>query len=232
MYFVKQGDGQPVVYLHGWGCDGSVFLPIVNRLPNYANYLVDFNGFGRSDPPPEDGWTVADYAECVREFLLEQGLSAVTVVAHSFGCRVALVLAATYPELVARMLLVAPAGLRRFSLSRWWKVRVYKLSKAIAKFSGRTPTEKYASDDYANCSPAMRRTFVKVINQDLSFYAKRICCPVIIVNGREDEATPLTHAKRLNRLIAHCSLVEIEGDHFAFFRAPKAFADTVKNFVE
>ena len=232
MYFVKQGNGQPVVYLHGWGCDGSMFLPVVKYLPNYANYLVDFNGFGNSDPPPEYGWTVIDYAEQLREFLQEQDLRNVTLVGHSFGCRVAIALAANYPELVSRMLLVAPAGLRRFSLSRWWKVRKYKLSKFFAKVREVQPTAKHASEDYLSCSPAMRATFVKVINQDLSSYAKRVSCPVVIVNGREDTATPLTHAKRLNRLIPKSNLVEIAGDHFAFFRMPKAFADTVKNFVE
>ena len=232
MYFEQHGNGQPVVFLHGWGCDGSIFLSVVERLPNYANYLVDFNGFGKSNPPPESGWAVADFVEQLVDFLQEHNLSNVTVVGHSFGCRVALVLAANHPELVCRMLLVAPAGLRRFSLSRWWKVTKYKLSKFFAKRRGVAVTAKYASEDYLNCSAAMRNTFVKVINEDLSSYAKRVACPVLIVNGREDSATPLSHAKRLHKLIKHSSLVEIDGDHFAFFRNSKAFADTIKNFVE
>ena len=232
MYFERYGEGRPVVYLHGWGCDGSIFLPIVKQLPDYANYTVDFAGFGKSESPPDSGFTVEDYAEQLRQFLLEQNLQGVTLVGHSFGCRVALVLAATYPELVARMLLVAPAGLRRFSFSRWCKVRIYKLSKFFAKLRKTEPALKYASEDYTNCSAGMRVTFVKVINADLSSYAKRVKCPVLIVNGREDMATPLKHARRLNKLIANSSLVEIDGDHFAFFRVPVAFANTVKNFVE
>ena len=232
MYFEQSGQGQPVVYLHGWGCDGSIFSPIVNLLPCYANYTVDFAGFGKSEDPSVSGFTVEDYAEQLKDFLSQHNLVGVTLVGHSFGCRVALVLAATYPELVARMLFVAPAGLRRFSLSRWCKVGVYKLSKLLAKLTKTEPTSKYASVDYANCSPAMRATFVKVVNADLSAYAKRVKCPVLIVNGREDTATPLQHAKRLSRLIRGSSLVEIEGDHFAFFRAPVAFANTIQNFVE
>ena len=232
MYFVKQGSGKPVVYLHGWGCDGSVFTPIAKRLPNYDNYLVDFAGFGNSDPPPESGWTVEAYAEQLKEFLSEQNLRSVILVGHSFGCRVALVLAATRPELVERMLLVAPAGLRRFSFKRWFKVAYYKTSKFFAGLFKRQPKLKYASQDYADCSEGMRRTFVKVVNADLSSYAKRISCPTLIVNGRQDAATPLKHAKRLNKLIKTSTLVQIDGDHFAFFRMPTAFANTVKNFVE
>ena len=232
MYFERYGEGAPVVYLHGWGCDGSIFLPIAKQLPEYANYLVDFAGFGSSESPPESGWTVPDYAEQLKDFLQEHNLQSVTLVGHSFGCRVALVLAASYPHLVDRMLLVAPAGLRKFSLARWLKVVHYKISKFFARLFRRQVRAKFASSDYANCNLAMRRTFVKIVNADLSKYAKRVQCPTIIVNGREDTATPLSHAKRLNKLVANSSLVEIEGDHFAFFRAPTAFANTVKNFVE
>ena len=231
MYFQQWGNGEPIVYLHGWGCDGSIFNSVVERLPDYANYVVDFPGFGKSEMPPTSGWTVMDYAEKLREFLSEQQLTGVTIVGHSFGCRVALVLAASYPELVSRMLLVAPAGLRKFSLSRWWKVFKYKLSRWLRRLIHKQPVLRHASDDYANCPAPLKATFVKVINADLSRYARRIKCPVIIVNGRDDTATPLTHAKRLNKLIAGSHLVAIDGDHFAFFRAPVAFAKTIQNFV-
>ena len=232
MYFEQSGNGESVVvYLHGWGCDGSIFAPIVKRLPNCKNYVVDFVGFGRSEEPPESGLSVGDYAEQLYQFLQEQDLPYVTLVGHSFGCRVAIVLAATHPELVERMLLVAPAALRRFSLKRWWRVQMYKLNKFLAKLGLVQISQSYGSDDYRNCSSAMRKTFVKVVNQDLSSYAKRVRCPVIIVNGTSDTATPITHARRLNRLLPDSHLIEIDGDHYAFFYTPKAFADTIQNFV-
>ena len=232
MYFEVRGEGEEkVVYLHGWGCDGTIFAPIVNRLPNFSNYTVDFDGFGKSPSPPDEGFSIVDYAERLREFLTEQGLARVTLVGHSFGCRVAMVLAAKYPQLVDRMLFVGPAGLRRFSFKRWWRVRLYKLRKFLAKMKLAPYPKNCGSEDYRNCSAAMRATFVKVINQDLSRYAKRVKCPVLIVNGRSDEATPLIHAKRLAKLIPDCQLVEIDGGHYAFFYSPAAFANTIKNFV-
>ena len=232
MYFQLYGDGEhAVVYLHGWGCDGSIFAPIVERLSNYRNYLVDFPGFGKSASPPDEGFAVADYARELHEFLAQQNLSRVTIVGHSFGCRVALVLAATHPQLVERMLFVAPAGLRLFSWKRWWRVARYKLLKLLARLKITPMPCGYGSEDYRNCSEAMRATFVKVVNEDLSRHARRVKCPVLIVNGRADTATPLKHAKKLRRLIADCELVEIDGDHYAFFLSPSAFANTVKNFV-
>ncbi len=227
MYFLQTGRGITVVYLHGWGCDGSIFSPVVDKLPNLHNILVDMRGFGKSDPPPAAGWNVGDYAEDLYDFFQKQGIVRAALVCHSFGCRVAMVFAATHPELVSRILLVAPAGIRRFSLKRWLHVRRYKFKKLFGKID-----ISNASDDYLNCSDTMRATFIKVINEDLSRYAKRIICPVLIVAGRDDAAVPIWQARTLRRLIPESSLVEIEGDHFAFFRSPRAFAQTIQNFVE
>lgn len=227
-YYEQLGEGSStIIYLHGWGASGSIFREVARRLPEYSNYLIDFAGFGQSEQPSLDGWTVFDYANQLIGFMSEQGIASATLVGHSFGCRVAMVVAATRPELVERLLLVAPAGLRRFSLKRWLKVKAYKLRKKL----GLKNAEQSGSDDYRNCSDEMKRTFVKVVNQDLSRYAKRITSQTIIVNGRTDTATPLKHARRLNRLIKNSELVEINGDHFAFFYVPQAFADTVKIFV-
>ena len=60
---------------------------------------------------------------------------------------------------------------------------------------------------------------------------KRVRCSVLIVNGDKDDATPLAHAKRLNKLIRGSVLVTVEGGHFAFFQT-RAFAQTIKNFAE
>lgn len=232
MYFEKFGEGDEViVYLHGWGCDGRIFAPIVKRLPSYTNYMVDFDGFGNTPEPSEQGMCVADYADKLYRFLEENGLTRVTLVGHSFGCRVAMVLAARYPQMISRMLFVGPAGLRRFSLKRWWRVRRYKFRKFLARLGLAPMPISQGSEDYRSCSPSMKATFVKVVNEDLSRYARRVKCPVLIVNGRQDSATPLAHAKRLARLIPNCELVVIEGDHYAFFYSPQAFANTIKNFV-
>lgn len=226
MYCKTLGSGKPVLYLHGWGCDGSIFLPVARLLPQCANYLLDLPGFGSSAPPPVSGWDVSDYCEQVRYFLQERQLAPVTVVAHSFGCRVAIMLSAKYPHLTERMLLVAPAGLRRPSLRRWLKVRCYKLRKLFGRNTA------CGSDDYRNCPPALRNTFVKVVNTDLSRYARRVRCDVVIVNGDKDEATPLAHAKRLKSLMERGHLTVIDGDHFAFFRTPHAFAAAIESLLE
>ena len=233
MYFQKFGEGTPILYLHGWGCDGSIFQPVAEQLPSYANYLVDFVGFGKSDKPPIEGWMVLDYAKDVLQFLDEQNLQQVTIVGHSFGCRVAMVVASLHPNRVSKLLFVAPAGLRKPSFRRWCKVAKYKIYKFLCKMGlCQNLSAKFGSVDYNACEDCIKNTFVKVVNQDLSAFAKKIVCPTLIINGNNDTQTPLKHAKNLQKLIKSSSLVEIDGGHFAFFCSPQAFANTIKLFEE
>lgn len=231
MYYQKIGCGSPIVFLHGWGCDGNIFMPIARKLQSFSCFLPDFNGFGKSPKPPKNGWSVEDYAEALRVFFVEHNLQHASIVAHSFGCRVALVFAAKYPRLVEKMLLVAPAGIRTFSFSRWCKVKMYKISRFFRPNKQNLQT-KFGSADYLACDEQMRNTFVKVVNQDLSSFAKKVECPVLIVCGKQDSATPLAHAQRLQKLLPQASLVATEGGHFDFFATPTAFAQTISYFLE
>lgn len=228
MYCETFGQGRPVLYLHGWGASGAIFKPVINLLPAYLNIAVDFAGFGNTPPPPKEGFTVLDYAEQTAELLRGKNIEKTVIVAHSFGCRVAVVLAATYPELVDRMLLFAPAGIRRFSLKRWCKIRLYKLKKRLFK----SRIKPSGSADYQATSEELKSTFIKVVNQDLSPYARKIRCKTLIVAAKQDAAVPYKDAKRLNKLIKNSDFAGVDGDHFALFYSPAAFAKTVKLFTE
>lgn len=227
MHCYSFGSGPTIVYLHGWGCDGKIFLPVAKLLPHYNNVMPDFNGFGKSPPPPSVGWTIDDYVSELYLFFLQYNIQKAVIVGHSFGGRVAIAFAARYPQFVKKLLLVAPAGLRHFSFKRLIKVALYKTGKKIGICG-----QNVGSSDYRNCSPAMKATFVKVVNDDLSRYAKQISCPVLIVNGNNDEQTPLWHAKKLSRLIKNSVISVADGGHFVMFADPVRFAQVIDIFSE
>ena len=230
VHYKKMGSGKPLVFLHGWGVNSGAMLPLARRLSKtHTCYLIDLPGFGKSESPPESGWRVEDYALSVWYLVQKLQPSPRYIVAHSFGCRVATVFAALFPQAVDKMIFFAPAGIRTFSLKRALRVGSYKLRKL---FCCSNPDKRYGSQDYRNCPSTLKNTFVKVVNQDLSIYAKRIVCDVLIVNGTEDVQTPLKHARKMNKLIRHSNLVQTDGDHFALFYTPSAFAEVVRLFLE
>ena len=101
LHYEQYGQGdRHVLMLHGWGCEIKHFAPIADSLQSdYHITVIDFPAHGQSTPPPQP-WGVADFAACVKALILQLGIAPCDIIAHSFGGRVALYLAANEPHLV------------------------------------------------------------------------------------------------------------------------------------
>lgn len=87
-----------VVLLHGWGCSEKLMAGISDALtPDMTVLRVDFPAHGESGFPPQP-WGVPDFAANLLELLMKLDFLPCSVIAHSFGGRVAIELAADHPE--------------------------------------------------------------------------------------------------------------------------------------
>lgn len=233
----RQAADLPVLVLHGWGAHLEAVEPIVAALEGETRVVaLDLPGFGQSDPPPEP-WDADDYMRFVLRFLDELGVERCHVLGHSFGGRVAICLAAERTERVGRLLLCDAAGLRP---KRGMKYRA-KVSVAKAgKVAGRLGAEglqdrlrsKVASSDYLNASEAMRGTFRRVIEQDLSDRLPRIGATTLLVWGDRDDDTPLWMAHRMEELIPDAGLAVFEGaGHYSYADEPGRFGSVARLFL-
>ena len=117
------------LFLHGWGGSVSSFKGVARWLGivGYYAVLVDFAGFGKTKEPREP-FCVDDYAQDVERFLKEHKITKASIVAHSFGGRVAIKLAAKNSGLVDKLVLVDSAGIKpRRGIIYKYKVYKYKL---------------------------------------------------------------------------------------------------------
>lgn len=111
--YVRQGNGPALLLLHGLACDHTTWAPVVDRLAERFTVIApDFLGHGRSDKPRAD-YTVAGYANGMRDLLTVLGIDKVTVVGHSFGGGVAMQFAYQFPERTERLMLLDAGGLGR-----------------------------------------------------------------------------------------------------------------------
>ena len=79
-----------LVYLHGWGQNIEMMMPIAKPfMKKYNILIIDLPGFGDS-AEPNDVWTTYDYAECVHFRENELKISNPIIIGHSFGGKVAL----------------------------------------------------------------------------------------------------------------------------------------------
>ena len=123
-----------ILFLHGWGGSINSFLGVGKILAGFGFFvvIVDFVGFGESEKPSEPK-TVYSYADDVRALIEELGLTNLSVVGHSFGGRIAIILASI--GLAKKLVLVDSAGVKpRRGLLYQIKIRRYKrLKKKVLK---------------------------------------------------------------------------------------------------
>jgi pimeloyl-ACP methyl ester carboxylesterase len=102
-----------VLLIHGIGDSSATWKDIIPDLAR--NHLViapDLLGHGDSDKPRAD-YSVAAYANGMRDLLGVLGIDSVTLVGHSLGGGVAMQFAYQFPERTERLVLVASGGLGR-----------------------------------------------------------------------------------------------------------------------
>ncbi|MBQ4085431.1 MAG: alpha/beta hydrolase [Clostridia bacterium] len=230
------GEGKKkLALLHGWGGNVDSFLPLIRDLKAEFSILVpEFPGHGLSSEPPEP-WSVTEYMEATAQLLRETGFSGADIAAHSFGCRVAILMAAKYPELCGRMLLTGAAGLiPKQTAEKTQKASAYQKLKKLASLPvipkgvqenlREKLVQKYGSEDYKALTPSMRATFNRVIHQNLEEYLDRIQSPVFLFWGENDTATPVWMARVMEEKIPDSALTIVPGcGHFAYLEAYEQF---------
>jgi pimeloyl-ACP methyl ester carboxylesterase len=79
----------------------------------------------------------------------------------------------------------------------------------------------------------MRQTLVNSVNEDLTPLLSRITQPTLLIWGDKDTATPLAHAKIMEKHIADSGLVVFENaGHFSFLDKPYEFMLVLKSFFD
>ncbi|MBP3892403.1 MAG: alpha/beta hydrolase [Solobacterium sp.] len=231
------GSGQEVILLHGWGQNMEMMEKIETHLnQTHSVYNLDFPGFGESEAPSEV-WGVIEYAEFLRDFIVQNKIENPILIAHSFGCRVAIRYAAKYHD-VKKMVLTGAAGIRpKVSSKQKMKSWVYKTGKKILQVTHQDALleelqQKSGSEDYKNAQGIMRPIFVKVVNDDVTPILKDVNCPVLLVWGENDDAVPLWMGKLMEQEMPDAGLAIFEADdHFAYWHQSERFNRVLDIFL-
>lgn len=108
VHFVDQGEGAPIVLLHGFAGSSFSWRHVIPLLAaNHRVIAVDFPGFGFSDRSTSIVLSHQRQAERVAALLDYLGVAQAVVVGHSMGGAIAQRLAIASPARVERLILVA-----------------------------------------------------------------------------------------------------------------------------
>lgn len=241
IYYEVKGQGEPLFLLHGWGANSQTMRPLLDFFSGDNRvYSFDFPGFGRSDTPPE-AWGSQEYAALLYDIQRQLNIPKIDVIAHSFGGRAAIILAATHPESINKLILTGSAGLPPKRKPDYYiKVYFAKLCRNILSLFGEAGQKIYhkiikmtGSSDYSSANPQMRKILVKVVNENLTDYLPKIHAPVLLVWGEADTATPLEMGQFMEKAIANSKLIVFpKSGHFAYLEKLGEFCELAANFLK
>lgn len=226
---LQRGKGKDLLFLHGYLSCKEAFRGQIDYFAKfYRVTALDFVGFGRS-VPLASAFSVGDYANWLCEVMALLRLKKPSVIAHSFGCRVAVKAAAENAALFDKLILTGPAGIVE---KRGWKYRLQVGGyRVVKKFAPRFAERRFGSAEYRTLNPVMKESYKKIVNEDLRGAAARVRNSVLIVQGNEDTVTPLCSAQTYLAAFPRACLRMISGGHFAFAEEALTFNLLAEEFL-
>jgi pimeloyl-ACP methyl ester carboxylesterase len=255
---IGEGEGPPVVFVHGVGGQWQNWLENIPRVARERRVIVpDLPGFGLSEDPPDDV-SISGYGRFIEALCDQLGLDEVALVGNSMGGFVAAETAIRFPERAERLALVSAAGITSADLKRHPGPVVLRLGAALATYSAarlrrvasrpmfrhfglilvaRHPARLKPDLVYEGLMKGTgKRLFDDALRATLDYdFRERlgeIRCPTLIVWGDQDVILPVEDASEFERLIPDSRKVVLEDvGHVPQLERPEAFNQCLLEFL-
>ena len=201
-----------IVILHGWGSNKNLMKKSFStHMDSFRHIYIDLPGFGTSTCNLT--LETKDYARIIELFMIHLNVSKDIILGHSFGGKIALLLD---PKV---LVLVGSAGIYTSKpLSIKIKIALFKVLKVFGFSKLRS---LFVADDAKTLSEPMYQTFKNVVNEDFSNDFLAYKNKALLCWGRDDTATPLSSANKIDELIDDSTLKVYDGDHYFFMQHAK-----------
>jgi haloalkane dehalogenase len=128
MHYVDEGEGAPVLMLHGEPTWAFLYRKMIPTIAGVARAVApDYFGFGRSDKPTRiEDYTYDFHYASIERFADELDLRETTVVVQDWGGPIGLRLAVEQPDRVARLVILNTGiGAGRAPSDEWLRFRAF-----------------------------------------------------------------------------------------------------------
>ena len=246
--YQRAGSGPPLVLLHGFISDSRVWGPQIDDLSRDFDVIAwDCPGCGESSDPPEE-FTMAEFADCLRELLDHLGVASAHLLGLSWGGTLALEFNRKHPDRVRSLILSgayagwtgslgAEAAERR--LARCLRESELPAGEWVPRwapeaFSSRAP--KQLLDEYASIMadfhPVGFRAMSRALTPDFRNLLPRVNVPTLLIWGDGDTRSPLSVGQAMCDSIRGARLVVIpSAGHVSNMEQPQAFNAEVRDFL-
>ena len=213
-------------------------MDAVRRIAPRRRVLApDLPGHGQSDRwHPADDVSIAMYRDAVGTVCARLKIPRVILVGHSMGAQVALSAAATWPERVAGLVLVASGARLPVSPDVYRHIASADWAEWLAQLSFSPATPREIVERWAGISqtaePEITRADFRAVERfDGRDLLGRVRAPALIVGGEDDLLAPPQLAKELGRIAGSTVVLLPQAGHALALERPDAFHDTLDPFL-
>jgi len=244
LFVEERGQGTPVVLLHGFPLDHTIWTPLIPHLENKVRLIMpDMRGYGQS-PNKDEIHSMRLLATDIAALLDRLDLEKVILCGHSMGGYVALSFAHAYPNRLMGLGLIstqADADTPERRQARLITAR--EIQRRGVKYIADGMALKLTKDTdlQKNLHAIMMRNKSKAIIASLKGMAERpdanpwlsgIKNPAVIVAGTEDQLIPIDRAHNFTQMISKSWVVEIQqAGHVPMMEAPSQVADALQQLI-
>ena len=259
--YQTEGEGIPVVLLHGFGEDAGIWNQQVNFLKNHYRLIVPhFPGSGESvfltnkESPattPHPPCTIEFYADCIYALLAHENITSCIMLGHSMGGYVALAFAEAYPQLLKGYGLIHSTAFadsaekkqnRQRSIEMIEQYGSYPfLKNTIPNLFGESYKKEHAEKVNAlieqgnNFLPQALKQYSEamMLRPDRTRVLKNTNLPVLFIMGTEDIATPMKDVLQQVHLpgIAYIHIFENTG-HMGMLESAEKMNSAILEFIK
>ena len=219
-HYIEQGEGFPLILLHGNGEDGGYF---VHQMEPFAKHFrviaLDTRGHGQT-PRGNAPFTIRQFAEDLLEFMDRQHIEKAHILGFSDGGNIALVFALAHPERVEKLILNG-ANLDASGVKRNIQIPIEIGYRIASLFARKSPEARKKAE--------LLGLMVNEPNVNPDNLAQ-IQCPTLVVAGNKDMIKE-EHTRLIARSIPGSEMVIIPGNHFVANQNPDAFNEAVLLFL-
>jgi 2-hydroxy-6-oxo-octa-2,4-dienoate hydrolase len=227
--YLEEGEGKPVVFIHGSGPGVTAYanwrLVMPGLAPHYRTLAPDMVGFGYTDRPDGITYNVQTWADQVIGFMDALSIQTASLVGNSFGGAIALRLVTQHPERVEKLILMGSMGVSfpiTDGLDRVWGYQpsvenmrqmlgIFAYSPELANDQELARTRYEASiqpgfqESFSSMFPPPRQNGVEEMTTPEE-ELRKIDKETLIVHGRDDKVIPLETSLKLVQLIDRSQL--------------------------
>tara|TARA_R110002012_G_scaffold263456_2_gene446547 strand:+ start:212735 stop:213676 length:942 start_codon:yes stop_codon:yes gene_type:complete len=211
--YMKEGNGKKtLLFVHGLSSNSEAWAKNIETLrKHYTCIALDLPGYGKSSKP-DVAYTPTYFAEVVHQFIGQLDLKNIVLIGHSMGGQASIKLALNYPDVIKKLILVAPAGLEQFTapnaafmkafftlesvkntpdaqIEKNYALNFYKQPEDVHQMINDRKQIKEALDFEAHCQ-AIVRSISGMLDEPVSANLEDISQSTLVIFGDQDMLIP------------------------------------------